>query len=255
MFGDTILGFALDNSGRVSCLCPLGDIGLVLVGKEKLTDPLLSDRAAPPSSDVPDELDVPGLRLDTGDAGFGSTLDPLPLVLKGGGEAILSPGESILAALREDFAGTAGAAMFFGIAGTGGASMALGTGEERDGDCSRKVRSVIEPELPRRTSADPGGLRTEPATELPAEEVDPFRRMVLLVWTSATDVGVVGLDRNAAAAAAEDKEAFEGRWDRNAEAAAVAAAALTLDEFNGCEYKNLLAYVATVAVCGSRVSF
>lgn len=191
-----------------------------------MTDPLLS----PFISDTPDELRF--LELIPRDCvADGPRLEPRPPGLVGGGDAILSPGASILADRREDLPPVF---IFFGMAGTGGASYALGTGEDLDGDDSRKVRSVIEPELPLRTRVYPGGPRTEPATELPAEEVEPFLRIVLLVWTSATDVGVVGLERSAAAAAAEDKEVFDAREDRNACAAAVAADALTF-EFTGCE--------------------
>lgn len=124
-------------------------------------------------------------------------------------------GASRLAALRWDFAGIIGASvccMFLGIAGTGGASGALGTGCDgcvRIGEGSRNVRSVIDPELPLRSSCDPGGPLVDPATELPTDDVDPALRSVRLVWTSATEVGVVGRDRNAADAAAADKDAFE----------------------------------------------
>jgi hypothetical protein len=108
--------------------------------------------------------------------------------------------------------------MFFGIAGTGGASGALGTGcdcaGDRAGDGSRNVRSVIDPTLPLRSSCD--GPLDDPATELPMDDVDPALRSVRLVWTSATDVGVVGRDRNAAAAAEDDNEAFEDRFFRKA---------------------------------------
>jgi len=46
-------------------------------------------------------------------------------------------------------------------------------------------------------------------------------------------MGVVGLDRNAVAAAAEDREALETWFLRKAWAAAVAAEGLALDPFNG----------------------
>lgn len=141
---------------------------------------------------------------------------------------------SRLAALRWDFAGIVGAVccMFLGIAGTGGASGALGTGCEgcdRIGDGSRNVRSVIDPELPLRSSCDPGGPLVDPAAELPTDDVDPALRSVRFVWTSATEVGVVGSDRKAAAAAADDKDAFDDRFFRKAWAAAVVAEALALD--------------------------
>ena len=113
---------------------------------------------------------------------------------------------------------------FFGIAGTGGASSALGTGWDLDGDGSRNVLSVIDPALPRRCSAAPGGPRTDPDLELPIEDDESARRIVLLVWTSATDVGVVGRFRSAAAAAAEDNDAFDALLERKAAVAAVVAA-------------------------------
>lgn len=191
-----------------------------------MTDPLLSPFISGFLGPTPRDADGP-------------RLDPRPPGLVGGGDAILNPGVSILADLREDL--PPALFIFCGMAGTGGASYALGTGEDLDGDGSRKVRSVIEPELPLLTKVEPGGPRTEPPTELPAEEVEPFLRIVLLVWISATDVGVVGLDRNAAAAAAEDKEAFDVREDRNACAAAVVADALTL-VFTGCKIKLVSIY-------------
>jgi hypothetical protein len=117
--------------------------------------------------------------------------------------------------------------MFFGIAGTGGAFSKLGRAEPLFGDGSRNVRSVIDPELPRRSSWAPGGPRTGPVTELPIEEFELVLRIVLFVWTSATEVGVIGLDRNAAAAAAADSDAFEAWLLRKAEVAAVCAEALT----------------------------
>lgn len=126
-----------------------------------------------------------------------------------------------------------------GIAGTGGASGELGTGCDRAGEGSRNVRSVIDPELPLRSSCDPGGPLVDPATELPTDDVDPALRSVLLVWTSATDVGVVGRDRNAAAAAAEDRDAFEERFFKKACAAAVVAEALALDPLRGYEKRRV----------------
>lgn len=138
-----------------------------------MTDPLLS----PFISDTLDKLGFLGPIPRDGVAD-GPRLEPLPPALFGGGDAILNPGASILADLR-DF--PPALLMFCGMAGTGGASYALGTGDDLDGEDSRKVRSVIEPELPLRTRAAPGGPRTEPPKELPAEEVEPFLRIVLLV--------------------------------------------------------------------------
>jgi hypothetical protein len=233
LLGETILGgFALDGKGDVSRLCPIGEVGLELVGKEKLTDPLLSGRSAPVSSDTLDEFDILWPVLLGGDAmAVDPKLDPRPWDLFGGGDATRSASQ--LAALRWDLAGIEGG-ILCGIAGTGGASGALGTGAERPGEGSRNVRSVIDPELPRRSNCGLWPFLWDPATELPMEEVEPLLRRVLLVCTSATDVGVVGLDRSAVAAAAADREAFESRFFRKAWAAAVVALGLALDPLRGC---------------------
>jgi hypothetical protein len=102
------------------------------------------------------------------------------------------------------------------MAGTGGASAALGTGCDRAGEGARKVRSVIDPELPLRSNWNPGRPLVVDPVELPMEEVEPLLRRVLLVCTSATDVGVVGRALRAAAAAADEREAFEARFFRKA---------------------------------------
>ncbi len=88
----------------------------------------------------------------------------------------------------------------------------------------------MDPELPLRS-------RTDPLPELPMEEVEPALRRVRLVWTSATDVGVVGRDLRAVAAAAEDNEVFEFRWERKADAAAVIAEESTLGLERGCSQR------------------
>lgn len=116
--------------------------------------------------------------------------------------------------------------------GTGGASGALGTA--RAGEGSRKVRSDIDPLLPRRSREFPCGPLVDPAIELPIDELEPARRSIRLVWTSPTDTGVVGRARNAAAAAAADSDGLEAWLFRKAEAAAVAALALAVGEFKGC---------------------
>lgn len=115
--------------------------------------------------------------------------------------------------------------------GTGGASGELGTA--RAGEGSRKVRSDIDPLLPRRSRALPCGPLVDPAIELPIDELEPARRSIRLVWTSPTDTGVVGRARNAAAAAAADSDALEAWFFRKAEAAAVVALALAVGEFKG----------------------
>ena len=65
------------------------------------------------------------------------------------------------------------------------------------------------------------------------EEVEPVLLRVLLVCTSATEVGVVGRDLSAAAAAAEERDTLEAWFLRKAEVAAVAAAGFTLAPFIG----------------------
>jgi hypothetical protein len=55
------------------------------------------------------------------------------------------------------------------------------------------------------------------------EEADPLLRIVRFVWTSATDIGVVGLDRRAVPAAAAARAAFDAWLLRKAWAAAVVA--------------------------------
>ena len=156
---------------------------------------------------------------------IGSKLDPRPDTRFGGGEATRVTGVSTLVAR---LCGVVGGieVMFFGIAGTGGALSMFGRAGPLLGDGSRNVRSVIDPELPRRSSWVPGGPRSDPVTELPIEEFELVLRIVLFVWTSATEVGVIGLDRNAAAAAAAESDAFEAWLLRKAEAAAVCAEAL-----------------------------
>ena len=105
-----------------------------------------------------------------------------------------------------------------GMAGTGGASAALGTCCDRAGDEARKVLSDIDELLPLRSSWNPGGPPADPV--LPMDEVELVLLKVLLVCTSLTDVGVVGLAFRAAAAAADEREALEARFFKNACAAA-----------------------------------
>jgi hypothetical protein len=196
-----------------------------------LTDPLLAGRSIPVSSCTLGRLDnlcpdLPGGVLTVA----GPRLDPRPVARFGGGDATRITGASILAARR--CAPDAVREIFFGIAGTGGASAALGTA--RAGEGSLKVRSLIDPLLPLRSSIAPGGPFMDPATELPMDEVEPARRSILLVCTSPTDIGVVGRDRRAAAAAADESDALEAWFLRKAEAAAVAADGLGLEIFGGC---------------------
>lgn len=82
-----------------------------------------------------------------------------------------------------------------------------------------------------------------PAGALPDEEIEALRRIVRLVCTSLTLVGVCGRARRAAAAAADESDLFEFclAADMKADAAAVAALGFTVDEFRG--YKRA-AYVS-----------
>lgn len=107
---------------------------------------------------------------------------------------------------------------FLGRAGSGGRCSERGvTGLE--GESPLKILSVIEPLLPLRRSV------LGPPEALPIDDTDA-RRCVRLVWTSLTGVGEVTWVRSAAAAADEERLAFEARSARNACAAAVAAAAV-----------------------------
>lgn len=90
-----------------------------------------------------------------------------------GGDATRIGGAPKLAARRRAFGALEG--IVFGIVGTGGASTALGTACE--GEESRNVLSVIDPELPLRCSPPD----VDPAPELPVDEVELVLRRVLLV--------------------------------------------------------------------------
>lgn len=70
-----------------------------------------------------------------------------------------------------------------------------------------------------------------------ADDTDGLRRIALLDWTSATFVGLVGLAFNAAAAAADDREAFEP-LRTNADAAAVAALGSAVSLVSGCDERT-----------------
>lgn len=106
-----------------------------------------------------------------------------------------------------------------GIAGTGGASSAGGL--FRAGDASRNVLSDIEPLLNLRCSMLEGLPLTDPFFELPIEELLRTMRFVCMLPTS---VGVVGLDRSAAPAAAAARFVLFAACAWNARAAADVAA-------------------------------
>jgi hypothetical protein len=160
----------------------------------------------------------------------GCKLDPLPVAVFGGGDASRAVvGGCVLAdrlcpcaelTLKDS-----------GMLGTGGASSALCRGLPSAlgaGLGVRNVRCVIELELSLRSSMEEGRpfrFVVEPSWELAQEEFDADRRMVRLVCTSATFVGVIGLALRAAAAAAADSVAspFLFCWARKASAAAEVA--------------------------------
>jgi len=71
-----------------------------------------------------------------------------------------------------------------------------------------------------------------PRTLLPADEVDA-RRTMRFVWTLAIGSGEVVCDRRAAAAAAEEREAWEDEFARKAWPAATVAALIVLRS-RGC---------------------
>lgn len=112
-----------------------------------------------------------------------------------------------------------------GIAGTGGRpSTSLRGVVGRRGEFDRRDLSDMEPAL---------GDLLNPCLPPRSPVADALRRMVRLVWTSATLVGVIGRDRRAAAAAADDK--LEGdAWRIKAEAAAVVAFGFAVAAVRGC---------------------
>lgn len=214
---------ALDRND-VSRISWTGDNGLVIVGYEKFTDPLLGGRSVLVSSVTLDMLLLWGNSFCCA----GPRLEPRPEALSGGGDATRMGGASMLEARRFDCFMDL---MWLGITGTGGASTALGTGEARDGDASRKVRSVMEPELDLRCKV--GVCALNPEAALPTDDMDPCRRIVLLVSTTETSIGVVGRDRSAAAAAADESDDVEARLLRKAWVAAVVAEGFAVDAFSG----------------------
>lgn len=117
--------------------------------------------------------------------------------------SLLAPVTASLAARRCWGAGESS----FGIAGTGGALASAGgdTLALPDGDGERKVLSLIEPAL--------GCRRT--AGALAALAPDPLLCM-RLVWMLPTGTGEVLWVRRAAAAAAEERDALEFTFLRNA---------------------------------------
>lgn len=194
------------------------------MGKEKLTDPLLFGRSTLVSSSILDILVIRGPDLVcAGVLMVGCRLNPLPVPgFTGGDETRVGAGWTLDGLLTRF--GDARSIKFCGIVGTGGASGALGRAAPLAGDGSRKVLSDIELELRRRSNWEDARA----GTELALEEPEFSLRNVRFVWTSATLVGVVGLDRRAAAAAAAESVALDLLRARNAWAAAVVAEGSTL---------------------------
>ena len=135
-----------------------------LMGREKLTDPLFPPRSC----------SIMFLRLGfLGPGGFfdwtegtpgpRSRLTPLPPDNLGGGEVMRSGGSALAGLLTSLEAPDA--AYAFGRAGIGGGCSSLNLDIGREGDCSRNVLSVIDPELPCL-------LRRPGAAALPFEEFD-----------------------------------------------------------------------------------
>lgn len=112
----------------------------------------------------------------------------------------------------------------------------------------RNVLSVMEPLLPR--LCRPG--LPWPSDEAADEAADPLRRMVRLVWTSATRVGVIGRAARAAAAAAADSDEFDS-WRLKTAAAAVAALGFALAAVSGCFVGDIVSRCST-GVVDVRVS-
>lgn len=148
----------------------------------------------------------------------GCRLYPLPVPgFTGGDETRVGAGWTLDGLLTG--VGDARSIRFSGIVGTGGASGALGRATPLAGDGSRNVLSDIELELRRLSNWEDARA----GTELALEEPEFSLRIVRFVWTSATLVGDVGLDRSAAAAAAAESVALDLLRARNAWAAAVVA--------------------------------
>lgn len=75
------------------------------------------------------------------------------------------------------------------------------------------------------------------------EATDALRRIVRLVWTSATRVGVMGRLASAVAAAAAESDGLDDSWRRKTAAAAVAAFGSTGAVARGCEENSMVSQV------------
>ncbi|KAG7291716.1 hypothetical protein NEMBOFW57_001735 [Staphylotrichum longicolle] len=146
--------------------------------------------------------------------------------------------------------------MFLGSAGTGGISSSKDWLRGRadpdpllPGRCGlgvRKVRSVIEPLLPRLRKPDWSRKGCEAV-----EATEALRRCVRFVCTSATRIGVVGRARRAAAAAAADKELFDS-WRLKTAAAAVAALGFAVAAAVAWHVSSLVARLDTQRDAGEQ---
>lgn len=92
-----------------------------------------------------------------------------------------------------------------------------------------------------------GAPRPRPAVE----DMEALRRTALLDWTSDTLVGVVGLARRAAAAAAEERDGDCVSRRINADAAAVAALGFAVSLVRGCTNISKPSSLARVPQCAS----
>lgn len=140
-------------------------------------------------------------RSNWDDRGDGCKLLPRPVDVYGVGDVMRKGG--CMLALRP-CPGVGESRIVGGINGTGGASSAAGVCLAGEG--ARNDLSAIEPLLSLRCNMLFGLPFTEPFLELP---IDELRRIMRFVCTLATSVGVVGLDRNAAPAAAAAKLLFD----------------------------------------------
>lgn len=80
------------------------------------------------------------------------------------------------------------------------------------------------------------------------DATDALRRSVRFVCTSATRVGVIGLARRAAAAAAAESVALDS-WRLKTAAAAVAALGSAVDAVSGCLMKSIVSNCVFLCCC------
>lgn len=164
-----------------------GGVFLGLMGLEKLIEPLLSSLTSSGMLEFRIADCLFGLAVLT--PGPLSRLTPRPPDSLGGGELTRWAG-STLAGRLSDLAGTGGGdAYALGSGGIGGGSSPVGRFDgTRLGEGSRKVLSVMEPELLWRER--PPGLRPLPLA-LPCDDVELCLCSMRLVWIWLTGTGDV----------------------------------------------------------------